>query len=85
MCDLVQITVTLIHPANGEEEAAHAIGIKGVLNVQSGSADVPAEGSITVPELIDAIVTSLPHIATAIEREWSIEWAVRREQTAQQN
>ncbi len=86
MCDLIRITVTLIHPEDDDErKAADAIGVAGVLSIQSGSADIPLEGDIDVDDVIGAIAGALPTIAAAMEREWSREWAVRRELIAKRN
>jgi hypothetical protein len=55
MCDLIQITVTLIHPENeAEAEAGAAIGMRGILSITSGGRDVPIEGDIDVQDVIDA-------------------------------
>ena len=43
MCDLVQITVTLIHPDEGEEQEAKVAGIRNVLHVRGVGPGVSAD------------------------------------------
>jgi hypothetical protein len=86
MCDLIRITVTLIHPANeAEQQAAVEQGVAGVLSIQSGTSDIPKEGDIDVADIIGAIASALPVIAESMEREYEQTWAHRREEAARQN